>query len=208
MKKVVIFFICYLIINSCVSPISKSDDYKKIAESHKIVAILPTNAILEIKNVTDVNKIREQEKIESKSFQKNIFNWLEKRKKLNLVEINIQDVEETNRILKENGIESVIGKSYKEIANILNVDAVMVSKVTMAKPLTNSEAFFSSLATGFVFDSKVNSGDISIYDKNSSKVFWNLNHIFTGTFSSNEKLTNDFLRIVVRSFPYNKQKLK
>ena len=47
------------------SPISKSDDYKKIAESHKIVAILPTNAILEIKNVTDVNKIREQEKIES-----------------------------------------------------------------------------------------------------------------------------------------------
>jgi hypothetical protein len=35
---------------------------------------------LEIKNVTDVNKIREQEKIESKSFQKNIFNWLEKEK--------------------------------------------------------------------------------------------------------------------------------
>ena len=88
MKKVVIFFICYLIINSCVSQISKSDDYKKIAESHKIVAILPTNAILEIKNVTDVNKIREQEKIESKSFQKNIFNWLEKRKKL----LNIRNI--------------------------------------------------------------------------------------------------------------------
>ena len=205
MKKIIFIFFS-LVLFSCASPISKSIDYKNIAENHKVIAILPTNAILEIKSAVDAEKIKNQEKLESQNLQKSIYKWLLKGDEKKFISIEIQNVDKTNRLLKENGIETVIGKSYKELAHILNVDAVVVSKVSMAKPLTNSEAFFSTLATGsFFFNSRITTADISLFDKNTSKVFWNYNFAYGGTFTSTEKLADALMKIATKNFPYKKE---
>ena len=205
MKKI-IFILLSVVLLSCVSPISKSTDYKEIAKNHKVIAVLPTNAILEIKSAVDAEKIRNQEKLESQNLQKSIYKWLQKGNEKKFISIEIQNVEETNKLLKENGIETVIGKSYKELAHILNVDAVIVSKVSMAKPLTDAEAFFSTLVTGsFFFNSSVTTADISLFDKNTSKVFWNYNFAYGGTFTSTEKLADALMKIATKNFPYNKE---
>ena len=136
MKKVIFILLSLMLFSCASSPISNSADYKEIAKNHKVIAVLPTNAILEIKSAVDAEKIKKQEKIESQNLQKSIYKWLQKGNEKKFITIEIQNVDETNRILKENGVETVIGKSYKDLAQMLNVDAVIVSRVSMAKPLT------------------------------------------------------------------------
>lgn len=205
MKKFILFFTSLLLF-SC-APVYKAPNYKEIAKSHKIIAVLPTNAFIEIKSANDADKIKKQEKIESENLQKSIFDWVKKRTSQGYISVDVQDVNETQRILKEKGIESTIGKSYKELAELLNVDAVITSKVTMAKPMTNAEAFFSTLLTGFFFSSKVTTADISLIDKNSGRMFWNYNGTYADTFASTDYLIRQMMKDAVRNFPYNKDDL-
>jgi hypothetical protein len=87
--------------------------------------------------------------------------------------------------LKENGIETLIGKSYKELAHT-KLRCSGCFKGFLAKPLTNSSIFFYITTGSFFFNSRITTLIFHCY-KNTSN-FWNYNFAYGGTFTSTEKL--------------------
>lgn len=203
MKQLLSCFVAILLM-SC-NPVYKSENTDQIVKQHKTIAILPTKALIEIKKSAEADKIKAQEKIESLKLQAGLYDRFLERIKMKNLDVYVLPNDSTNKILNDNNI-IISQTSYKKIAEILNVDAIVVSKVSMAKPLTNAEAFFSSLLAGPVFNSKMTTADISIIDRSCGRMFWNYTWENGGTFVSADALTKSLMKSAVVRFPYNSEK--
>lgn len=208
MKKFLpIFILLAAVITSC-EPVYKAANFQETANTHRVIAVLPPKVIIEIKSAKEAEAILKQQIIESERFQNALVSYLNQHHTQNKIFIQTQNAEETNKILADNNINSLTGRSYKELATILGVDAVVSSRVSLAKPLTNSEAFFTSLLTGYSAPSKITTVDLSLTDKATGKMFWNYNWEDGGTFISTEKLTNSLMKAAAIRFPYKTKDLK
>ena len=181
---------------------------KDTANTHRLIAVLPPKVIIEIKSAKEAAAIKKQEVIESERFQSALVNYLNANQINNKIFIKTQNPEETNKILTDNNVTSLAGRSYQDLAVLLGVDAVVSSRVSLAKPLINGEAFFASLLTGYAAPSKITTVDLSLTDKASGKMFWNYNWQTGGTFVSAEKLTNSLMKAAAVRFPYKTKDLK
>ncbi|MCQ4034679.1 hypothetical protein [Kaistella montana] len=208
MKKLLsILFAAMVVVTSC-EPVYKAANFQETANQHRVIAVLPPKVIIEIKSAKEAEAIKNQEKIESERFQNALVSYLNENHTKNTIFVKAQNTEETNKILADNNITSFAGKSYQELAKLLGVDAVVSSRVSLAKPLTNGEAFFTSLLTGYAAPSKITTVDLSLTDTNSGKMFWNYNWQTGGTFISTEKLTNSLMKAAAYKFPYKTKDLK
>ncbi|WP_454060521.1 hypothetical protein [Elizabethkingia ursingii] len=190
------------ILHSCAPAVTKANNAESIALSHKTIAILPPKVIIEIKDVSKKDEIYKQEVLESDVFHKNFYEYLQKMKNENKLKVNLQDYTETKKLLQDNNVTNLSKVSYKELLTILDVDAIITSRVSLAKPLTNAEALLSSMATFGAFSSKVNTIDISIINKNTNRAFWNYNWIGAGVFESNNSITKSLMKAAANRFPY------
>lgn len=208
--KIKILLLCtVLFILSGCEPVYKAANFREVANGHKIVAVLPPNVIIEIKNSSEKDKIDKQESLESERFQNALVDYITLHYNNKDIFVNAQSVSETNRILSENNITTLTGRNYQDLAALLNVDAVVVSRISLANPLTNSEAFFTGLLAGPIgVHSKISTVDLSLTDKNTGKMFWNYNWETGGTFISSEKLTNSLMKSAAYKFPYKTNDLK
>lgn len=208
MKKLLpILLVAVMLVTSC-EPVYKAANFQETANQHRVIAVLPPKVIIEIKSAKEAEAIRNQEKIESERFQNALVSYLNEHHTKNTIFVNAQNTEETNKILADNNITSLAGRSYQDLAKLLGVDAVVSSRVSLAKPLTNGEAFFSSLLTGYAAPSKITTIDLSLTDTKSGKMFWNYNWQTGGTFISTEKLTNSLMKAAAYKFPYKTKDLK
>ena len=208
MKKLLsILLVAVMLITSC-EPVYKAANFQETANQHRLIAVLPPKVIMEIKSAKEAQAIKNQEKIESERFQNALVSYLNEHQAKNNIFVKAQSTEETNKILADNGVTSLAGRSYQELAKLLGVDAVVSSRVSLAKPLTNGEAFFTSLLTGYAAPSKITTVDLSLTDTNSGKMFWNYNWQTGGTFTSAEKLTNSLMKTAASKFPYKTKDLK
>lgn len=205
--KLLLPFLALLLIWNC-EPVYKATNFREIANTHKTIAILPPRVIIEIKNNAEKEKINAQEKLESLRFQQALIDYINLHHDKNDIFVSAQSAENTNQILSDKGITSLTNQNYKDLAVLLNVDAVVSSRVSLAKPLTNAESFFTGLLTGYMSPSKVTTVDLSLTDKNSGKMFWNFNFENGGTFTSTEKLTNSLMKAAAYRFPYKTKDLK
>lgn len=200
MKQFLLIIIVIFAI-SC-EPVYQAENTAQIVKQHRTIAILPTRALIEIKNTGEADKIKAQEKLEGQKLQSGLYDRFQERIKIKNLDIVILPNDSTNKILNKTNI-IISQTSYQKIAELLNVDAIVVSKVSMAKPLTNAEAFFSSLLAGPGFNSKVTTADISIIDRSSGRMFWNFTWENSGTFISADALTKSLMKSAVTRFPYN-----
>ncbi|MCP2038273.1 hypothetical protein [Chryseobacterium sp. HSC-36S06] len=208
MKNILPFFIATVFALTSCEPVYKAANFQQTANTHRLIAVLPPKVIMEIKSAKEAAAIKKQEVIESEKFQSALVNYLNEHQSNNKIFIKAQHPEETNKILKDNNVTSLAGKSYQNLAVLLGVDAVVSSRVSLAKPLTNGEAFFTSLLTGYSTPSKITTVDLSLTDKTSGKMFWNYNWQTGGTFVSAEKLTNSLMKAAAIRFPYKTKDLE
>ena len=134
--------------------------------------------------------------------------FLEKERAKGDIAISIQNPEETNRILQENGITSLASKSYQELAMILGTDAVISSRVSLAKPMSNAGALLTAIMVGpgYGVGSRTSTVDMSITDKQTGKMFWNYNWQTDGIFQSANSLTTALMKQSANNFPYQVKK--
>lgn len=64
-----------------------------------------------------------------------MFNWFMKRKSLGTFDVDILDIEETNRLLSDAGYPNV-ELSTQELCRILNVDGLLSSKFSLSQPMS------------------------------------------------------------------------
>ena len=106
MKKslIIILSISLIFIGGCAT-VYLSPDGQRLSNIHNIVAILPPSIVLKSTKGMSAETVKQQQEDEAKVFQQEIYSYMLQRKSKGQMVIDIQDVEETNVILKRNTLD-------------------------------------------------------------------------------------------------------
>ena len=175
---------------------------------HKIIAILPFKVKISYKKQPknfDADANRELEVSRSKSIQSSLYTFLlRKRESYN---IEFQDVEKTNILLKKAGVSDKLDEMTKdEVAKILGVDAVLGGSYEAEQ--TKSEA--GAIATAVIFGGlggKTGSDSLTLTLNNGvdGELLWRFYKTMSQNItSSTDDIVDSMMRKVSRNFPYTK----
>ncbi|HCS21251.1 MAG TPA: hypothetical protein DIW47_11940 [Bacteroidetes bacterium] len=205
MKKVTLFTligISILLIASC-AKVYYSPDAVTLADSHKVIAILPPSVSIAAAKKTDPEAIKEQQKTESLNFQNEMYSWMLKRKMQGRMTQEIQDIESTNAKLKRAGYPDTLFTPV-EMCEILGVDGVLASNYSLSKPMSDGAAVAMIILGGVGSTNEV-SVTLNINDCLNKKLIWNYSHKYSGGIgSSPANLVDGLMRNASKKMPYMK----
>lgn len=205
MKQSILFTlvgISILLVASC-AKVYYSPDAVTLADSHKVIAILPPSVSIAAAKKTDAEAIKEQQKTESLNFQKEMYSWMLKRKMQGRMTQEIQDIETTNAKLKRAGYPDTL-YTPMEMCAILGVDGVLGSNYALSKPMSDGAAVAIILLGGYGSTNEV-SVALSINDCSNKKLIWNYSHKYSGGIGSTPaSLVDGLMRNASKKMPYMK----
>lgn len=123
--------------------------FKKMAKSHQKIAILPWKFRTQFREEDAVKltqeQIQEMQLLDGLAFQKGVYDFFMKKE----LKVAVQDVTETNEVLKEHGIDgnNIDDFSNKNIAEILDVDALVSGNFKTSQPLSDEAAAVVKILT-------------------------------------------------------------
>ena len=202
-KSLIFLILAAILLSSC-AKVYYSPDAKTLALNHKSLAIIPPSvSIAPPRRNADVNVLKEQQKIESLNFQKEMYAWLLKRKMQGKVMPEILDIETTNSKLKKAGYPDN-PLTPAELCRILGVDAVMGSNYYLSKPMSEGAA----IAVGIIFGMWGSPNEVTVslnlQDCENTKLIWNYDHKYSGSIgSSPAQLVDGLMRNASKKMPYS-----
>jgi len=158
MRDFTILVFAILVFASCSRNRHLTADYDKFVQRHNQVAVLPYDIQMIGRKVAEMEQeeVDNLRTIESKLFQQSLYSEVLKRtgNRKNDIKISVQDINKTNRLLKEAGIAMIeIGEySPKELGDILGVDAVISTKLVKEMFLSREESLLMEVATTTILD--------------------------------------------------------
>lgn len=214
MKKLVlsILFLAISINIAAQTNLYENPEFDEIAKSHKIIAIVPfkTQVKLRPKQMKDMSteQLHKLEKSEGEGIQTAMYSWFLKRKKRGkLLSLEVQDPKVTTALLKRNEIDydNIADYTPKELADLLEVDAVISGDFETNKPMSEG----ASVALGVLLGAwgSTNSAIINMSVNNAldGVLLWNYNKKVRGSIgSSPEDLINILMRKASRRLAYTK----
>ncbi len=183
MKNLYLLLLALITVSACSPKKFITHDYHSYANQHRKIAVLPyenyySGRIPDNLSDEDILQLQIEEAI---LFQRSLYFQLLEESRINRkrsnIQISIQNIDRTNKILAENGIEidQSWEKSPEELSKILGVDAVV--KVDLHKDfwLSNTESAVVDIATTLsgVFIPGVNERRL----KRTSEIYVNANLI-------------------------------
>ncbi len=222
MKRSIFILFSILLFTSCSRDRFKTYSYENYAYQHQTVAIIPVATYTSGRIPREISdeQIEMIEEAESQAFQIELYNQLIRRSGRNANNINIdfQHFSETNDRLEEEGIglRESWRKSPKELAEILGVDAVVITHVEKEQYLTDLESFGLSVlnSVAWVFGNgwwplygQNRTSDVlvscAIVDGQSGTVIWSTNRTCPTTWNRpHNEVVRSITRTISRRFPY------
>jgi hypothetical protein len=217
----------FLAIISCSSSRNATDDFKQATANHQVVALLPIQLTYsgelpkEIKP-DELKALQEQEsgKIQEQLYFELLRNNHPRKKSSKL--ITYQSLQTTNSILQEKGIstEDIYKKDAREIASLLNVDAVLFTKVDrriLIADKTNIAINAGQRTVDWVLSAagknvrtpNLPAGriyfSIALNEGEKGNTIWVVNDATEyGTKYTNEDVIRSFVQYAARKIPYRK----
>ncbi|RIA10655.1 hypothetical protein OE09_2528 [Flavobacteriaceae bacterium MAR_2010_72] len=190
----------------------ENPEFDKIAESHKIIAIVPfkTQVKLRPKQMKDMTteQLQRIERSEGESIQNAMYSWFLKRKKRgDLQNLEIQDPRVTTAMLKKQNIDydNIMDFTPKELANYLEVDAVISGDFETDKPMSEGASVALGLVIGFWGNTNSATINMSVHNAVDGVLLWNYNKKVNGSLGSDsEGLINVLMRKASRRLAYTK----
>ena len=162
----ILLFPVLLLTAACSTVGYESPQFAKRAQRHQIIAVLPFEMVLAGEMPRDLTsaQIARIEEDESIAFQTSFYYSLLNQASVHRkhpIQVQIQPVEETNRLLKAQGIgiRESWGMSAKSIARVLRVDAVISTTVNTTRYLSGGESF--AIDTGLLVVNEVSEGRLA-----------------------------------------------
>lgn len=158
MRDFTIFIFILLIGVSCSPNKHLTADYDKFAKGHNLIAVLPYDIQMIGRKVAEMEQedIDHLKRVESKMFQQSLYTEVLKRtgNRKRDINISVQDINKTNRLLKEAGIEAIaIGEySPKQLGEVLGVDAIISTRLVKEMFLSREESLLMEVATTTILD--------------------------------------------------------
>jgi hypothetical protein len=176
----------------------------------KTLAILPFESKISVKKLpkgVTIASIREQEVSNGNSMQTHAYTYFLRALSKDRYTVDFQDIDKTNTLLKEAGIEytELWSISKEKMCKILGVDAVLSGKMTQEKPMSEGAA----IAVGVIFGvwgstNQVNT-TVTIHEQSEGELLWRYDHVVSGSVgSSTANLSKSLMRNVSKKFPYKK----
>lgn len=181
-----------------------STDAKELALKHNTIAIVPPNITFYSTKNIDAETIKEQQKIESENFQREISSWLLKRKGQGKFspETEIQELVITNAKLRQAGYPEKIF-SAAEICEILDVDGILISNYTLSKPLSTGAAIALAVFVGISGPTNAVNVVMNVHDRSHNKMIWNYSRKINGGLGSSPATLVDMsMRNASKKMPY------
>lgn len=216
MKKLIPFIAVLIVAASSLTAqtsLYENPDFDKIAEEHKIIAIVPfkTQVKLRPRQMKDMDdeQLNRLEKSEGESLQGGMFSWFLKRKKRGkLLDLEIQQPSRTNALLSKEGIDynNIYEYTSDELAKILEVDAIISGDYETNKPMSEGASIALSLLIGFGGSTNTATVNMNVNNGTDGVLLWNYNKkVRGGLGSSPEDLVNVLMRKASRRLAYTKK---
>lgn len=202
-SKITLLVTCLFLLTSC-AEVFYSPDAKQLAESQANIAILPPDVSIKPRKEVDAKTLKEQQKAESKTIQREIYAWMLKRKSQGKFDKQIQQVETTNAKLKRAGFPEK-PLTTTEMCQLLDVDGILTSNFRLSKPMSEGASVALGLAVGFWGPTNEVNVSLSINDCQNDKLIWNYEHNMSGSIGSDiPELVDRLMRNASRKMPYFK----
>lgn len=206
MKKFPLFFFAILlfILSSC-AKVYYSPEAEKAIKKHNIIAVVAPKVSMPAQKDKTADDIKELTLRESETFQYEMVAWLLKRKSDNKINVDILDATTTIAKIQNASSGSKLFTPV-EMAEILNVDAVLTSNYKLTKPMSTGAAIATTFLFGFGNTNEV-TVTMELHDRESNKMIWNFSHsVSGGLFSSSNQLVEEVMRVASKKLPYTKFK--
>jgi hypothetical protein len=209
-KQILVLIALTTVLFSCGPTIYKAQDFDSRTATHKTVAILPAEVTIslrpnEMKNTTP-EQLRESEAKTGSLIQDKMYTWFLRRSDKFKYTVSFQDISKTNALLLQAGIKyaDMQAKTKEELAKLLGVDAVISTKASMRKPMSEGAAVAVGLLVGAWGSTNDVQTSIAINEAEKGDLVWKYDYNATGSVGSNpDRLVDALMRNCSRRFPYN-----
>jgi hypothetical protein len=200
-RSVALLIVVTLFLQSC-AKVFYAPDARYLANTQKIIAIVPPKVSIAAKKKVDAAALIEQQKTESINFQREMYSWMLKRKMQGKIFVDIQDVETTNSRLSNAGFYNGKLLGPADLCNILGVDGILTSNYSLSKPLSEGAAIALAVLAGWWAPTNEAVASLSIHDSGTDKLIWNYDHKLSSSLSSPARLVDELMREASRKMPY------
>ncbi|NJB37605.1 MULTISPECIES: hypothetical protein [Flavobacteriaceae] len=188
--------------------IYESASFDDLTDDHQILAILPFITQLELEQSPgeELKSLTEREAYAVQNALETYFSIRKKKKKFN---VDFQETKETNRILKEKGIDytNLDVYSTKELSKILGVDGIISGSLDLNVLLSKGVSTEFSFFDYFRGDANYGRIGIKIADGDTGKLLWKYEKAITKKTGKNTtELIDKMMKAASRKFPYDKEK--
>ncbi|MEH6406753.1 MAG: hypothetical protein V7767_05685 [Leeuwenhoekiella sp.] len=214
MKKttlVNIAFLFFSIISFAQTNLYENPQFDAIAVNHKIIAILPFKATVELRpkqmEKFTPDQLNELELDEGASIQNAMHSWFLKRKKRGTLSIEVMEPKRVNALLFKEDIttENLHNYTTEDLAKILGVDAIISGTYETNKPMSDGASIALGLLVGFWGTTNSATINMSINNATDGELLWNYNKKVRGSLgSSSDDLINTLMRKASRRLAYTK----
>ena len=192
-----------LVVGTGCAKVYYSPDAKSLASRHKRIAIIPPKVSITPRKKSNLEGLKEQQKLESANFHQEIYSWLLRRKMQNQLRVDVLDLETTVAKLRDVGYPDERLLTPVELQDLLGVDGILTSNFSLSKPMSEGGA----IALGLIFGVWGATNEVvvgmEIHDRPKEKVIWSFNHKLSGsTFSTPARLVDQLMRQASKKMPY------
>lgn len=209
-KRVIFFFVLIFSIQlSAQKNIYENRRFDELSENHEILAIVPFIANLDLEQeipVEEVKKLAEKEGYAVQNALETYFSQRKKRKKFN---VDFQNIEDTNAILSQNGIDYNNLDIYttKQLCEILKVDGIISGNLNLNILLSKGVPTDFSFFDYFSGDANYGRIGVKVSDGETGKLLWKYEKAITKKTGKNTiELIDKMMKLASRKFPYDKEK--
>lgn len=186
-----------------------NENFASLAKDHKVIAILPFKAIVKLRpkqmEQMSPEQFQQLQKDEGLAVQSAIHSYLLKRKEQHDLGISFLDVMTTNALLTKGNVtqENIDSFTPKELAGILNVDAVITGVLSTDKPMSEGASVALGVLVGFYGPTNSGKCTININDGATGELMWKYEKTLSRSLGSDTNtVINTIMRKASRQLPY------
>ncbi|MBS9461507.1 hypothetical protein KIM67_03735 [Flagellimonas sp. 389] len=183
--------------------------FDELTKDHKILAIVPFIASLDLKRDVNQLELKGLAKKEGYAVQNALETYFSKRKKRKKFNVEFQNIEDTNAILNQNGItyDNLDIYTINELTKILKVDGIISGNLNLNILLSKGVPTDFNLLDYFSGDANYGRIGVKVSDGDSGKLLWKYEKAITKKTGKNTtELIDRMMKLASRRFPYDKEK--
>jgi hypothetical protein len=184
-------------------------EFNTLAKDHKVVAILPFKAIVKLRpkemEKMTTERFQQLQRDEGLAVQSAVHSYFLKRKAQHDFSISFKDINTINALLKRNNITEDELDRYtpKELAEILEVDAIITGVLLTDKPMSEGASVALGLLVGVYGPTNSGKCTININDGQSGELMWKYEKTLSRSLGSDTNtIINTMMRKASRQLPY------